>query len=284
MSPRARIGAVSYLNTKPLVYGLERGLGSERIELHHDVPAMLSDRMARGELDIALLPVIELARIPELEVVPGLAITTFGPSRSVLLLSRVPISSVTRVALDPESRTSNALTQVLFAEVWNTRPEFELGPLDLDRALERYDAVVRIGDKALFEPAPAHVEVHDLGEVWTRASGLPFVFAAWSGRPGVVDREIYRLLHASRREGVKVIDRIAEDFRWSGRHDPALVRGYLMEHIQYRLGAAELQAMRRFLTAAEQLGLIDRVPQIRLAVQRWTSCHEIASRRAKTEA
>ena len=185
--------------------------------------------------------------------------------------------------LDRESRTSNALAQVLFAEVWSHKPQFELGPLALDRALTEYDAVVRIGDKALFECPPDGVEVHDLGEVWTRASGLPFVFAAWAARPGVVDREIYRILHESRRRGVKVIDRIAENFRWNGHHDPALVRGYLMEHIQYRLGAAEVQAIKRFLTAAERLRLIDRVPEIRLALGRWTSCHEIASRQERAE-
>jgi chorismate dehydratase len=278
-----RVGAVSYLNTKPLIHGLEQGLGADRIALTADVPSVLAERMVRGELDVALLPVIELARMPDLEIVPGLGITTFGPSRSVLLVSRVPIPSVERVALDGESRTSNALAQVLFAEVWGGTPEFEIGPLALDEALEDFDAVVRIGDKALFEPPRDGLEVHDLGEVWTRASGLPFVFAAWSALTGVVDREIYRILHESRRRGVKVIDRIAEEFRWNGYHDPALVRGYLMEHIQYRLGAAEVQAMKRFLAAAERLNLVDRVPEIRLALRRWTPCHEIASRQDRAE-
>lgn len=282
-SQKIRIGAVSYLNTKPLIHGLEQGLGADRVVLSDGVPSALAERMARGEIDVALLPVIELARMPDLEIVPGLGITTFGRSRSVLLLSRVPISSIERVALDRESRTSNALAQVLFAEVWSHGPKFELGPLALDQALREYDAVVRIGDKALFESPPDGVEVHDLGEVWTRASGLPFVFAAWAARPGVVDREIYRILHESRRRGVKVIDRIAENFRWNGHHDPALVRGYLMEHIQYRLGAAEVQAIKRFLAVAERLKLVDRLPEIRLALGRWTSCHEIASRQERAE-
>jgi chorismate dehydratase len=281
---KIRIGAVSYLNTKPLIHGLEQGLGADRIELSDDVPAVLAERMVRGEIDVALLPVIELARMPDLEIVPGLGITTFGPSRSVLLISRVPIPSIKRVALDGESRTSNVLAQVLFAEVWGGSPEFEMGPLVLEEALKEYDAVIRIGDKALFETPPEGLEIHDLGEVWTRASGLPFVFAAWAARKGIVDREIYRILHESRRRGVKAIDRIAEEFRWNGYHDPALVRGYLMEHIQYRLGAAEVQAMKRFLAAAERLNLADRVPEIHLALRRWTSCHEIASRQERTEA
>jgi chorismate dehydratase len=283
MSRKIRIGAVSYLNTKPLIHGLEQGLAAERVELSTDVPAVLAERMGRGEVDLALLPVIELARMPELEIVPGLGITTFGPSRSVLLLSRVPISAIGRVALDGESRTSNALAQVLFSEVWDGKPQFRTGPLSLTEALEGFDAVVRIGDKALFEAHPDGLEVHDLGQVWTRETGLPFVFAAWAAREGVVDREIYRILHESRRQGVKVIDRIAHEFRWNGLSDPPLVRGYLMEHIQYRLGAAEVRAMKRFLSAAQRLGLTDRVPEIRLALTRWTSCHEIASRQRRAE-
>jgi len=264
--PRAtRIGAVSYLNTKPLIRGLERQAQDEAIELSLDVPSALGRYLSAGLIDVALLPVIELARIGETELVPGLAITTRGAARSVLLLTRLPLGDVRTVALDRESRTSNALVQVLFAEKWAARPRFEPGPADLDQALCRFDAVVRIGDKALFEPHPPGVVVHDLGLAWTEATGLPFVFAAWAARPGRVDRRLYRLLHASRRTGAAEIEQIAQSFSWNGRRDPELVRDYLIDHIHYRLGASEVEAMRRFFAAAAGLGLIDRAPQIRFA-------------------
>ena len=179
MAGRVRIGAVAYLNTYPLVHGMQRGLGAGRVELSLDVPAVLSDRMQAGQLDIALLPVIELARMPELELVPGLGIVTRGPSRSVLLVSRRPIDAIRTIALDPESRTSNALVRVLCARAWGVEPEFRDGPADLQGALEACDAVVRIGDKALFETVPQDCEAHDLGTAWTESTGLPFVFAAW---------------------------------------------------------------------------------------------------------
>ena len=118
MGERIRIGAVAYLNTRPLVFGMEQGLGAERIELSYDVPAVLAERMRSKAIDVALLPVIELAAFPDLELVPGLGIVTQGDSRSVLLVSRVPASKIESVALDPESRTSNALTRVLFSELW----------------------------------------------------------------------------------------------------------------------------------------------------------------------
>ena len=276
MSPKVRIGAVSYLNTRPLVFGLEQGLGAGRIELSYAVPAQLADSMAAGDLDIALMPIIELARMPGLEVVPGLGIVTHGPSRSVLLVSRRPVDEIRTVALDRDSRTSNALVRVLFDEAWGCGPAFETGPAELVRALEQYDAVVRIGDKALFDPLPDDGIVHDLGTVWTETTGLPFVFAAWVAHPGVVDREIYRMLHESRRRGSKVIDAIADDYTWNGAQYPEIAREYLTHNIRFRLGSTEIRAMERFFQSARRLRVIERAPEIRLAFERWSECHEIA--------
>lgn len=274
-----RIGAVAYLNTRPLVEGLERGLGGERIELSYAVPALLADRMAAGLLDVALLPIVELTRLGDLELVPGLSISTCGPSRSVLLVSRGPLESVRSVALDPHSRTSNVLARLLLAEVWGAEPRCELGPVDLDRALAEHDAVVRIGDRALFEPVPDGLEVHDLGAVWTERTGLPFVFAAWAARPGVVDRELYVLLHDSRRAGSRQLERISAEYEWHGRRDPALCLTYLTEHIRFRFGAAETRGVERFFAAAHARGLIDSVPGLRFALARRTACHEAAEQR-----
>jgi chorismate dehydratase len=278
MTPALRVGAVGYLNARPLIHRLDRGAAAGRIRLSLDTPAGLADRMAAGELDLALLPVIELARIPDLEVAPGLGIVSPGPARSVRLVSRVPLASVRRVALDPDSRAANALAQVLFAEVWGGRPEFVVGPPELGRALEGHDAVVRIGDKALFETLPEGVEVEDLGRAWADRTGLPFVFAVWACRPGVLDRELYELLHRCRREGCRALDRIAAEYTWNGTAYPELAREYLRSHIRYRLGAAELRAIEVFLGACARLGLIGEAPRIRVGLDRWTACDETASR------
>jgi len=278
MRAPTRIGAVAYLNTRPLVHGLERGLGRGAIELSYAVPSALADRMAEGALDVALLPIVELARLGDLELVPGLGIVTFGASRSVLLVARTPVEQIRSVALDRDSRTSNALTQVLFANVWRRKPEFSLGPASLDDALAGHDAAVRIGDKALFEAPPDGVFVYDLGEVWTENTGLPFVFAAWAARVGFVDRELYRILHDSRREGAKVIREIANGYEWNGKHHPSIAFAYLTEHIRFRLGSAELQAIEKFFRAAHEIGIVERIPEIRLAMQRRTGCHETAEK------
>jgi chorismate dehydratase len=274
---RTRIGAVSYLNTRPLVFGLERGIGGQRIELSYDVPSRLADRMVGGELDVALMPVIELARMPELEIVPGLAIGTFGPARSVMLVSRRPIEKVGSIALDAESRTSNALVQVLCDRVWRRSPRFCEESRGLDDALKECDAAVQIGDKALFADPPPGTVVYDLGGAWTAATGMPFVYAAWFAKPGAIDREIYEALHESRRSGVSAIDAIAEDYTWRGQRYPQTAREYLRDNIRFRLGTPELEGLRTFLSDAAALGLIGSPPEIKLALTRWTACHEKAA-------
>jgi chorismate dehydratase len=268
MAGKVRIGAVAYLNTRPLVFGLEHGLGGERIELSYDVPAALADRLARGEIDVGLIPTIELARIPDLEIVPGLGIVSRGPARSVLLAARGAPEHARRVALDPESRTTNALTRILFAELWGTRPEFEIVADDLEAALREHDAVVRIGDKALFERLPAGVGALDLGQQWDRAMGLPFVYAVWACRAGVLDDELCDALHESLRRGASAIDSIAADYAWKGRTDPDLARDYLTRNLRFHVGPAEMDGLTRFLRSAARLGIVPAAARPRLVATR----------------
>jgi chorismate dehydratase len=267
-----RIGAVSYLNARPLVFGLEQGLDRSRFELTYDVPSVLASRMAADELDVALLPAIELARIPDLAIFPGLAIGSMGPCRSVLLVSAVPIDEVRSVSLDPESRTSNALVQVLCRDAWGIAPRFAVGPRDLELALREHDAVVRIGDKALFETLPAGLVAHDLGEAWTTLTRLPFVFAVWAARLGSMDRDIYQLLHDSKRAADLVLDVIADDYTYGGTQYPEVARRYLRESIRYRFGSQELAGLRRFLDAAGRLGLVPAAFDLRIAFSAEARC------------
>jgi len=266
MNSKVRVGAVSYLNTRPLVFGLDQGQGADRIELSYDVPSVLATRLEAGELDVALLPVIELARIPDLVVVPGLAIGSYGDCRSVLLIATKPLGEIRSIALDPESRTSNALVRVLCADAWGINPRFVVGPRDLELALSEHDAVVRIGDKALFEPIPPGTVAHDLGGAWTANTRTPFVYAVWAARLGALDRELYRWLHESRRAGDAVLAAIAEDYEWNGRRYPELAFSYLTESMRYRFGGTELDALKRFLASSQRIGVIDTVPDIRIAV------------------
>ncbi len=253
---KLRVGAVSYLNARPLVLGFEQGVASDRIALCYDVPSVLAEKMEVGALEIALLPAIELARIPNLTVVPGLAIGSRGPCRSVLLVAKRPLAEVRSLALDPESRTSNVLAEILLRDL-GAEPETLPGSRDLEAALDTADAAVRIGDKALFEPIPARTTAHDLGALWTGRTGLPFVFAVWAARPTLVDRTLYRAFHRSKGYGTQALDAIAEDYEYKGERRPEIARAYLRENIRYRLGASELEGLGRFHRTAYGWGLIE---------------------------
>lgn len=261
MGDKVRVGAVSYLNTRPLVFGFEQGVAADRIELSYDVPSVLADRLAGGQLDVALLPSIEVARIGGLAIVPGLAITAQGPVQSVLLVARKPIAEIRSVALDPESRTSNALTRILFATHWKTQPTFAPGPRDLDLALSEFDAAVRIGDKALFDPVPEGCVAYDLGAAWKETTGLPFVYAVWAAKPRIVDRSLYRAFHLSRRLGAQVLEAIGADYTWRGKQFPSIAIPYLVDTMRYRLGSQEAKALRLFWKLAAGLGVLERAPE-----------------------
>ncbi len=284
VAARLRVGAVPFLNARPLVFGLEQGIARERVELQYDVPSVLASRMAAGDLDVALLPTIELARIPGLVVVPGLGISARGPAASVILVCKKPLAEVKSVALDPDSRTSNALVQVLFRETWKTRPLFSMGASDLAASLLKHDAAVRIGDKALFEPLPAGTEAVDLGAAWTRARGLPFVFAVWAARSGVVDREIYDALHQSKRQGLRVLDLIALDYTWRGIQDPEKSLDYLTRNMSYRLGAPELASLGSFLASARSAGVLEHDAEVALAAFGKAAGRPIAPARTRARA
>lgn len=280
MSPTAagavRIGGVPYLNARPLLLGLERWARDRLLDLVYDDPPALADGLAEGRLDVALIPSVELARMEGIEVVPGIAIGSHGPAGSVLLLSRTAPAEVRRLALDPQSRTSNVLARLLLEEVWGSSPECEAGSEDIEAALAGRDAAVRMGDKALFEPRPAGLRVEDLGTAWSELTGLPFVYAVWAAREGVLDRALYERLHASKREGMAALDRIAAEHTYRGRRDPALARAYLRGCIRYRLGLPEVRGLRAFLRMAADRRLIQRAPDLRLASFGQPACEAAA--------
>ena len=255
-----RVGTVPYLNARPLVFGFEQGIGRGTIQLTRDVPSQLAARLRRGTLDEALISSIELGRIEDLTVGPGLAIGSLGPVRSVLLVSKVAVEQIGTLALDPASRTSNALADVLLRERFGIAPAAEEFAGTMEEALRAHDAVVRIGDAALFTPPPPGTTVLDLGATWTQWTNRPFVYAVWAAREGVLDHELCESFHASWRQGQTALEDIA-----GSTADPVLAREYLARHVRYGLGPGEMAGLHRFLTLAAARALLPRVPEIRLA-------------------
>ena len=253
MGRRIRVGAVNYLNSKPLVEGLA-GFAPE-IDLSFDLPSRLADRMAAGELDVGLIPVVEYLRGDGYTLVPDIAIASRGPVLSVTLFSRVPWADVRSVALDEGSRTSAALTRVLLRTRYGVTPRFVPLPIDAPAEDAGTDAVLLIGDRAMRACLPGHPHAYDLGEEWTTWTGLPMVFAAWAVRPGVDLGPAGRAFHRAKECGTARAGVIAHREAAALGLDPGYCRRYLTNIIRYDLGPAELAGLRRFHAEAARLGL-----------------------------
>jgi len=252
-----RIGAVSYLNTKPLVYGLRRRLLG-KAELSLNLPSRLADELDAGKLDIALIPSIEFFRgLPSgYRVISNAAIACRGPVWSVRLLSRVPTAQIRRLALDEGSRTSAAMIKILLSERLGIRPETV--PLRMEQEPDSIDAdaVLVIGDRAMHPPTGVYEEIWDLGEQWCDWTGLPFVFAMWVARKSFHDvAAITEALEASRDDGVAHLEEVAA--REAGPHGLTVsnLLGYFTQNLHFKLGSRELDGLEMYRLKASRLGL-----------------------------
>jgi chorismate dehydratase len=256
-----RLGAVRYLNTKPLVHGLAAG----GVDVRFDLPSRLADQLAAGRLDVALIPVIELFRDPGYRIVSDACIACRGPVMSVKLFFRTPPAKVASLAIDEGSRTSAALARILLAEQHGVRPAIESLPIDAGLGDTRADAVLVIGDRALDRGATpgearAFQVVWDLGDEWCRWTGLPFVFAVWAARPGIDARAVEPLLAAARDSGRANLAAIAAaEAAPHGLTVPQCL-GYLRDNLHYDLGPREREAISRFHRLADTMGLFEPRP------------------------
>jgi len=251
-----RLGAVGYLNARPLVYQLDR---SPNFSLRFDVPSRCADLLHEGGIDVGLIPSIEYLRGNPLSIVPGLAIASRGPVTSVMLYTTRPMIDVRSIAMDTSSRTSVALVRVLCAKWFNITPSFEpLGP-DLETMLDRHDAALLIGDIALFQsPVTSHqspVEVIDLGQAWFERTGLPFVYAFWAGKPDALTPALVKELQDTRDRGVAEAEAVAREYLADRPDRQALGARYLRDNIKYYFGDDERAGLELFYRYAAEIGV-----------------------------
>lgn len=263
-----RIGAVSYLNTKPLVYGLSQLAPQHKLVF--DLPSRLADQLAAGELDVALIPSIEFFQNPNYQIISDACIGCRGPVRSVKLLSRVPLEQIKSLALDEGSRTSVALVRILLKERFGLSPKPVSFPIDAAPESIRADALLMIGDRAMHLPTGEFAAEWDLGDVWCRWSELPFVFAMWVARGAGVSpagrvyergemhheslSELATVLNRARDLGVANVEQIArgEHARFGLTYDDCLT--YLRDHLHFTLGPRELAGLQLFHDHAVRIG------------------------------
>jgi cyclic dehypoxanthinyl futalosine synthase len=274
---RLKVAAVSFLNTRPITYGLERGLGEERFDLSFDLPSRCAQALRAGEVDLALIPSASYADIADLRAVPGIAIASFGPVRTVLLVGDVPWTEMREIALDGASRSSAALLRLLCRDR-GLDPGFrEVAHDDVLGAAAGDTGALVIGD-AGFAAAAGHRHVVDLGAEWRRVTGLPFVFALWAGRAGAVGPDDVALLQQSLADGLAHRAEIAR--AWAEAHGgaPALYEAYLTENIRYRLGADELSGAGAFFERMRLAGLATQPARLRFFEAAGAGAHDARER------
>jgi chorismate dehydratase len=245
---------VSYLNTKPLVYGLDAF--PDQFAVRFDVPSMCATLLHEGEVDLGLIPAIEYLR-GDYRIVPDVSIASDGAVATVAIFTRKSIAEVRSIALDLSSRTSVALTRVLCATHWRIAPSFTPAEPDLEAMLARADAALVIGDPAFeIDPEKRGVTKIDLGAEWKAMTGLPFVYAMWVGRPGVASAAHCRMLQEARDRGVAHLREIAREVGGGNGDVERRSLVYLRDNLKYGLGEAEAAGLRRFHELAAEIELV----------------------------
>ena len=246
--------AVSYLNTVPLIWGLEHSPALQNVfDMRYELPSVCAAQVAHGEADIGILPVMEIAR-QNLAYFPETGIACRGPVRSILLVSKVPYNQIRTLAADAGSRTSVMLARVILAEKFGSNPKVFEQPPELAPMLESADAALIIGDAALhLDTASLPFSTLDLGTEWVAMTGLPMVFALWAGRKEVILPAYGRVFEQSCRYGVERVEEIAKLQPAARGISEALAREYMTRHIVYQLDAKDHEGMKLYLQHALRL-------------------------------
>jgi chorismate dehydratase len=238
---KIRVGAVSYLNTKPLLYGIEHSAVRKQIDLVIDHPASIAEMLLRDEIDMGLVPVAIIPKMKASYINGDYCIGCNGPVASVCLFSDTPIDKVEKVLLDYQSRTSVALARILLREYWQMRLILEDAREDFRNHITGRTAGVVIGDRAL-EQRKVSPYLYDLGEAWKRLTGLPFVFAAWiSSKP--LDMAFIEDFNQANKEGLDHIAEVVE-----ANPFPAFdLYEYFTRRLDYRLDDDKRKGLEAFL-------------------------------------
>src|SRR2546423_1067957 len=258
-----RIAASSYLNTAPLIWSFLHGSQRDSVELFTDTaPARCAEMLERGEVDAALVPVIEYQRMPEVLIVPDVCVGSKTAVRSVVLVTRKNnLKKVERVALDESSRTSAALVKIIFREFLNFEPEWITAVPDLHSMMQQADAALIIGDPAM-TISREQFRVFDLATLWHEFTGCGFVFAMWMVRNNNAEKIRSIDFAAARDEGLANLDRIAASYTREMALSENEIRNYLTENIVFRVDEDMRKGLERYFELTRKHGLIESAKEL----------------------
>jgi len=259
-SGKLRFGCHDFLNSKPFTFPFLNGFLDSPFDTVFASPSKLSDMLFAGELDIAFIPSIEYARIPNLKIVPNFSIASTGEVKTVLMFSKGSVWNIYKVAVDRRSRTSVALLKVLFKEFYRSDVSIvNIKSREPEKMLHSADAGLLIGDEAF--GVGDEYNVTDLSQAWFAFTGKPFVFAVLCVRDGVDASEAIKVLNESRAVGLEKVDDICKEANDKTGLDVEICRDYLEKRISYNLSGDELEGLTKFYELAEKHGFIESIPE-----------------------
>jgi chorismate dehydratase len=266
-----RISAISYLNTAPLMWDFEHSEVARDFETSYTLPSNCARQLQAGTADIGIIPVAAYASVSDLLVLPGVAIASCRPVRSILLISKVPTQRIRSIALDTSSMTSVALTKVLFEKWLGGGRTFSSAEPNIENMLATHDAGLLIGDPALQIDRTRYFTL-DLAEEWIRFTGKPFVFAFWAVRESALREtdpslDLPLIFSQSRDHGLKPasLNHIAREWAPRLKLTESDVRSYVTENIYYVLDQACLEGLQLFYQYAAEIGALPAAPELRFA-------------------
>lgn len=242
MDKKVRVGVVNYLNTKPLLYGLQHSTVINDIVLVQDYPAAIAKQLQENTIDMGLVPVAVIPRLPAAKVVSNYCIGCDGPVASVCLFSEVPINEVKTVLLDYQSRTSVELAKLLLRDHWRLEPQLVYTKSDYQADIEGTTAGLVIGDRALAQRSISPF-IYDLGEAWKIHTGKPFVFAAWIANKEL-DADFLKAFDEANALGLDNIENVLAEVS----HPSFNLEEYFTRYIQYKLDDSKRKGMELFLS------------------------------------
>jgi len=257
-----RLGLVAYSNVSPFRYGLRR-MGVEFVD---EVPAKLLPRLESGEVEAAILPVADVLAHPELAALPSTCIASDGTAMSVKLFSHIPPRFAESVALDADSHTSAALTQIVL-DAYGAHPQYLTTPPDLEQMLSRADAALLIGDPCLCAQPDKDLLVTDLGMAWKELTGLPFVFAVWATREGTDYTALDALIREALEIGRNDLPTVAAEEAARLGLKPETMLIYLRDSLRYHLEDPYRAGLERFRQMAVFRGLLGDAKPVRFALE-----------------
>ncbi len=242
---KIKVSIVSYVNTIPFVYGLEKNESLlKKMELYKDIPSVCAQKLINEDVHVGLIPVASIPKVKNAQIVSKYGIAADGPVHSVLLCSTVPLEQIEKIYLDYQSRTSVALCQILCKEHWNISPEFIPAMPGYENEIKGNDAAIIIGDRT-FHLSDAIKFRYDLSEAWKELTGLAFIFAAWVSNTAL-PKAFIEEFNMALESGLKHIDEAISASEKENINEERLNK-YLKEDIHYELSSSQLEGLNLFL-------------------------------------